>query len=106
MEKIGIAALCVALGGCVTTGAAHPQPNSSRVQLDREPSAVRGCDNLGSIRANSMLTGVLSSQGYDSLIADLKNKAAAKGGNHVLVFDFTSNYGSNNASGDVYRCRQ
>lgn len=106
MKWLGVAALCVAIGGCATTGAPAPQSLNASVQLDRDASLIRGCERLGPIRSNSVLTGVLSSQGYDSLISDLKSKAAAMGGNHVLIFDFTSNYGSNNASGDVYRCPQ
>lgn len=91
---------CLAVVGCAST----PQQGSASVLLVRDQAVVKNCQRLGSIRANSLLTGIVSSQGYDNMITDLKNQTAALGGTHVLVFDFTSNYASNNASGDAYRC--
>jgi hypothetical protein len=86
--------------GCAST----PQQGSASILLVRDQATVKNCQRLGAVRANSLLTGIVSAQGYDNLITDLKNQTAALGGTHVLVFDFTSNYASNNAAGDAYRC--
>ncbi|WP_210482757.1 hypothetical protein [Microvirga antarctica] len=74
------------------------------VKIVREQAAVAGCQNLGQIRATSLMTGVLASQGYDSLLAQLKSKTAEVSGTHLLLIDFSSGWSSHNAVGDAYRC--
>lgn len=94
-------AIALALIGCVTTA---PTPTASTVTLVRETSMVAGCQVLGQIHGNSVLTGVAQAQGYENMMTDMKNQAAARGGTHVLLLDVSSGYASNNALGQVYRC--
>lgn len=101
MKKIAMT-MALLLAGC----AAQPSHQAITVVLTKDPNAVARCQSIGQIHSNSILTGVLQSQGYENMLTDLKNRAAARGATHVLLMDVSSGYASNNALGDAYRCAQ
>jgi hypothetical protein len=48
--------------------------------------------------------GILASAAYDSALNEMKEKVAAGGGNHLLLFDLTTGYTGANGYGEAYRC--
>jgi len=82
----GVAAALAALG-CASVA-----PNSDRVVLTREASAVVGCKDVGSVEAWISLS-------FDDARVQLKNRAAALGADTILV---NSSFGE--TTGTAYVC--
>lgn len=99
MKKIAMT-MALLLAGC----AAQQSHQAITVVLTKDPNAVARCQSIGQIHSNSILTGVLQSQGYENMLTDLKNRAAARGATHVLLIDVSSSTASIDALGDAYRC--
>lgn len=91
---VGGALICL-----VATGA-----HSETVRIVRDQSAVAGCGRLGEVRGSSLVGGALGGVGYDNMIREMQEKAAAANGNHLLLVDTQSGMMGAKGIGEAYRC--
>jgi hypothetical protein len=86
-RRMAVVAAAVTAAGCASVA-----PNSDRVVLTREASAVVGCKDVGSVEAWIALT-------FGDARVQLRNRAAALGADTVLV---SSAFGE--TTGTAYVC--
>lgn len=99
---IAAGAASLAAAGCTTSSA----PGSSDVLVVGSPAAVQGCQYLTSVRGDQNLYGgiLLSGAAYNDAVQQMKNQAAAAGGNRLYAAGGNTGMGGSNLTGDVYRC--
>lgn len=92
--------MVAALAGLTAT-AAHGES----VRIVRDQAAVAGCDRLSEVRGSSLLGGAFGSGiGYDNMISEMQEKAAAANGNRLLLIDTHSGMTGARGIGEAYRC--
>ncbi|KNY21649.1 DUF4156 domain-containing protein [Methylobacterium sp. ARG-1] len=85
---------------CFVAGTAHAQT----VRIVRDQAAVAGCQRLGEVRGSSLVGGALGGLGYDNMIAEMQEKAAAVNGNSLLLVDTQTGIMGAKGIGEAYRC--
>ena len=89
----------VMLAGLLATGA-----HAEVARIVRNQAAVAGCQRLGEVRGSSLIGGALGGVGYDNMIAEMQQKAAAVNGNSLLLIDTQSGMMGAKGIGEAYRC--
>ncbi|MCJ2019597.1 DUF4156 domain-containing protein [Methylobacterium sp. E-065] len=89
----------VMLVGLLATGA-----HAEAVRIVRDQAAVAGCQRLGEVRGSSLIGGALGGLGYDNMISEMQEKAAAVSGNSLLLIDTQSGMMGAKGIGEAYRC--
>lgn len=87
------------LASLLATGA-----HAEAVRIVRDQTAVAGCQRLGEVRGSSLIGGAMGGIGYDNMIAEMQEKAAAAGGNGLLLIDTQSGMMGAKGIGEAYRC--
>ncbi len=103
--KVAAVALALSLlaAGCVTT---QLTPGAEQVRVTSNADAVRGCKLVGELRGADHMSGGLGGQGAaeENAMRRLKNEAAAKGADTVLIVTSTTNTSGSTIRGEGYRC--
>lgn len=87
------------LAGCVST-----QPGAEKIVMTINPAQVSGCRLLGQVNVNH-LNWIGPAQMQTDASTDLRNKAMAMGGTHVLTAGASPvMQAAVMQTGDVYRC--
>lgn len=95
--------LSMMLFSCVTTTLS---PAAERVRVTSNPEAVRGCTLVGELRGADHMNGGFAGQGAaeENAMRRLKNEAAEKGADTVLIITSTTNTSGSTIRGEGYRC--
>lgn len=100
MRSILAVSLAVAMGGCATTNA-----TSESVVLVNDRNTISTCSSLGQIQTQSLWGGFAATGiAYNDAMAALKNQAAERGANRILLVNVSNTLGGTNIVGDAYRC--
>lgn len=89
----------VAALACCAASAAQAQ-----VRLVRDSGAVAGCARLTEVTGSSLIGGALGQVGYENMLSEMREKAAAAGGNHLLLIDTQTGMMGARGIGEAYRC--
>lgn len=93
-----IGVLVLGLAGCAVA-----TPAGEKVRLVGESRMVDSCAFISQVTSSSIWG---ESYGDESTDADLRNKAAAAGGDTLLVVTTNVNRTGAKKTGDAYRCRK
>lgn len=74
------------------------------IRMVRERGAVTGCARLGEAHGSSLWGGLMADHAYRTTLEELRTKARAAGGTHVLILDTSSGMSGSRAFGEIYRC--
>ncbi len=101
MRMVAILA-CAAVAGCTSTGTS----GAANMMVVSSPGAVQGCKFITSVRGDQNLYGgiLLAGAAHQDALRQMKNKAAAAGGNRLYYTSGNTGLGGSNLVGDVYRC--
>jgi len=104
MQAILVMILASMLAACVTTELTQ---DAKSVRITSNADVVHECSYLGEAKASDRLNGGLLGQGAAEENTDrkLKNAAAEKGGNVVLLGDSRADFTGASARGEIYRCK-
>jgi hypothetical protein len=88
--------------GCMTTTLT---PEGAKVRVTSNPEAVKGCKLVGEVTGNDHMNGgVASGIAEEQANRRLKNAAAEKGANVVLVTSSSTGHNGSAQRGEAYRC--
>ena len=76
----------------------------AQVRLVRDSGAVAGCASLGEVNGSSLVGGALGQVGYDNAMNEMREKASAVGGTHLLLIDMQSGMMGARGIGEAFRC--
>lgn len=96
-------AILLSTAACVTTSLT---PAGQKVRVTGDPGVIRGCEYVGDVQASDRMNGGAFGQdaAEENTYRRIKNKAAALGGNVVLLNRGNTNFQGSSARGEVYRC--
>lgn len=83
-------------------GAALAQADAVTVIGDR--SFLTECSHLGEVRGSSLVGILIENQGWENTVEEMKEKALALGGTHLLLHGVERGVLGSRGNGDVYNC--
>ncbi|WP_157928863.1 DUF4156 domain-containing protein [Pararhizobium haloflavum] len=100
MKYFGLAGLVI-LAGCATT----ETQTTANVEITSAPFEVEGCERLGTVEGNhNLFGGAMVAIAIEAAENQMKNDAAAMGGNTILMTRSSSGWSGANMAGTAYRC--
>ena len=101
MKRLPTVLFAVVLVGCVSLS-----PEGEKVRVTSNSEAVRNCTLLGEVKGAEHMWGGFAGQGIaeDNAYKELKNRAAAMGGDTVLMVTSSTGFSGSVQRGEAYRC--
>lgn len=103
MNRLLITSLSLALCGCATTDLTMDGAGVVAMWQSESAGMLSSCDRLGTVYANSasVFGGMV---GRSQAITDAKNKAAAIGGDTVVLTGTSDDFSGTHMNGVAFRC--